>query len=195
MIGRFTPRHRFGFTLIELMCALLILSLLALMSFRGLGAVLEGRDHVRKETEKWRSVDAFFSRFQRDVQLAAPRSVRSASGTAPAWRGQAGSGLEFSRFASAEGQDAARRVGYRLNQDREIEILLWPGLDLAPNAQPARYPMLASVAQFELQYLGPDPVWADAWPRADRDAPLPQAVRVRVVLASGEELVRVFALK
>jgi general secretion pathway protein J len=184
-----------GFTLIELMCALLILSLLALMSFRGLGAVLEGRDHVRHETQKWRSVDAFFSRFQRDVQLAAPRQVRAASGAAPAWRGQAGFGLEFSRFASAEGQDAARRVGYRLNPDREIEILLWPGLDLAPNAQPARYTILPGVAQFELQYLDAQLTWADAWPRSERDAPLPQAVRVRVVLASGEELARVFALK
>ena len=27
------------------------------------------------------------------------------------------------------------------------------------------------------------------------DAPLPQAVRLRIVLASGEEIVRVFALK
>jgi general secretion pathway protein J len=184
-----------GFTLIELMCALLILSLLALMSFRGLGAVLDGRDHVRGETEKWRSVDAFFSRFQRDVQLAAPRPVRSASGTMPPWRGQAGSSLEFSRFAATEGQDAARRIGYRLNAEREIEIALWSGLDLPPNAQPARYPLLRGVAQFELQYLDAKLVWADAWPRAEGDAPLPQAVRIRVVLASGEDLVRVFALK
>ena len=32
-----------GFTLIELMTALLVLSLLALMSYRGLGAVLDAR--------------------------------------------------------------------------------------------------------------------------------------------------------
>jgi general secretion pathway protein J len=191
----FTPPRARGFTLIELMCALLILSLLALMSFRGLGAVLDGRDHVRRETEKWRSVAAFFSRFQLDVQLAAPRPVRSASGAAPAWRGRAGSGAEFSRFASVEGQDAARRVAYHLNESHEIEILLWPGLDLAPGAQPARYALLAAVAQFELQYLDPELVWADAWPRSELDAPLPQAVRVRIVLASGEDLVRVFALK
>jgi general secretion pathway protein J len=177
------------------MSALLILSLLAVMSFRGLGAVLDARDQVRQETQKWKSVAAFFSRFQRDVQLSAPRPVRAASGAAPAWRGQAGAGAEFSRFASAEGLDAARRVAYRLNENQEIEILLWPGLDVAPNAQPARYAVLSEVATFELQYLEPGLTWVDAWPRSERDPPLPQAVRLRIELASGEELVRVFALK
>jgi general secretion pathway protein J len=173
-----------GFTLIELMSALAILSLLALMSFRGLGAVLEARDHVRQETEKWKRVAAFYSRFQRDVQLSAPREVRAAAGR-----------FEFTRFATSEGIDAPRRVAYQLNENHEIEITLWPGLDVAPNAQPARHTVLSAVAKFELQYLEPGLAWVDAWPRSERDPPLPQAVRLRIVLDSGEELVRVFALK
>jgi general secretion pathway protein J len=184
-----------GFTLIELMVALLILSLLAMMSFRGLGAVLDARDQVRQETVKWKRVAAFFSRFQRDVQLSAPRPVRYASGTAPAWRGQADGGVEFSRFASAEGLDAARRVAYRLNENHEIELLLWPGLDLAPDAQPARYVVLSGVSRFEVHYLDAALAWVEAWPRSQRDPPLPRAVRLSITLASGEELVRIFALQ
>ncbi len=173
-----------GFTLIELLSALLILALLAVMSFRGLGAVLDARNQVRQETEKWRSVAAFFSRFQRDVQLSAPRPVHAASGR-----------FEFSRFAAAEGIDTPRRVAYRLNGNREIELWLWPGLEGLPDAQATRYPLLSAVAQFELHYLDAELAWVDAWPRSERDPPLPQAVRLRIVLASGEELVRVFALK
>jgi general secretion pathway protein J len=184
-----------GFTLIELLAALLILSLLALMSFRGLGAVLDARDHVMQETEKWHGVAAFFSRFHRDVQLSAPRPARAASGAAPAWRGPTGSGVEFSRFASAEGLDRARRVAYRLNGNQEIELSMWPGLDVAPNAEPARYAVLSKVTQFELQYLDTELAGVDAWPRSERDPPLPRAVRLRIVLVSGEELVRVFALR
>ncbi len=74
-----------GFTLIEVMSALLVLSLLALMSYRGLGAVLDAREHVKQETDKWRQVAAFFARFERDVELAAPRPVRTNDGIAPAW--------------------------------------------------------------------------------------------------------------
>ena len=173
-----------GFTLIELMSALLILALLAVMSFRGLGAVLDARDQVRQETEKWKGVAALFARFQHDVQLSAPRPVRTAPGR-----------LEFSRFGTAEGIDAPRRVAYQLNENREIELWLWPGLDVAPNAQAARYTVLSAVAQFELQYLDAGLAWVDAWPRSARDPPLPQAVRVRIVLDSGEDLVRVFALQ
>lgn len=172
-----------GFTLIELMCALLILSLLALMSFRGLSAVLDARDQVRRETEKWRSVAAFFSRFQRDVQLSSPRPMRAAAAR-----------LEFSRFAASEGSDVPRRVAYELNQNQEIETSLWPGAEAAPAGLPARLVVLSGVARFELHYLDNELAWVDAWPRSQRDAPLPRALRLHVVLASGEDLVRVFAL-
>ena len=188
-----------GFTLIELLTALLVLSLLALMSYRGLGAVLDAREHVRLETDKWRRVAAFFARFERDVQLAAPRPVRSDSGSAPAWRGAAVAApqprLEFSRFAATEGVDSARRIAYQLNEKQEIELWLWPGLDVAPGTLPLRYPVLAGVKTFELQYLNQALTWVDAWPVLPGDPPIPQAVRLRIVLATNEEIVRIFALQ
>ena len=188
-----------GFTLIELLTAVLILSILALMSYRGLGAVLDARAHVTGETEKWRRVAAFFARFERDVQLAAPRRARIASDEAPAWLGRLEPSpdprLEFSRFGSLEGIDVARRVAYRLNEKQEIEMWLWPSLDIAPATVPARYRVLAGVTTLDLQYLDANSAWVNVWPSSRLDPPIPQAVRLRIVLASKEELVRVFALK
>ncbi len=196
-MNRLSAPH--GFTLIELLAALLVLSLLALMSYRGLGAVLDAREHVRQQTAKWRAVSAFFARFERDVGLAAPRPVRSGTATAPAWQASVDTdsrpSLAFSRFASAEGMDTARRLGYRLNEKQEIELSLWPGLDVAPGAQPARHPVLAGVVQFELSYLTPAHAWVNTWPLPGLDAQVPEAVQLRIVLASGEDIVRVFALK
>ena len=68
-----------GFTLIELLTALLILSLLAVMSYRGLGAVLDTRAHIRQETTKWRRMAAFSARFEQDVHLVAPYAMRLAT--------------------------------------------------------------------------------------------------------------------
>lgn len=195
-----------GFTLIELLTALIILSLLALMSYRGLGAVLDAREYVRHETEKWRRVTSFFTRFERDMQLAAPRPVRAVSGAVPAWHGRlhatpdgaSSPHLEFSRFASAEGMDSARRIGYVLNEKQEIELWLWPGLDVASGMQPERYPVLTGVTVLELQYLNADRLWMNIWPDMMAGSPIaaissiPQAVRVRIVLASGEEIERIF---
>ena len=192
-------RAPLGFTLVELLTALLVLSLLALMSFHGLGAVLDAREHVRQQTAKWRSVSAFFARFERDVALAAPRPVRLGTIIAPAWHGSVDTtsrpSLAFSRFASAEGMDTARRLGYRLNEKQEIELSLWPGLDVAPGVEPARYPVLAGVVQFELKYLTPTLAWVNTWPLPGLDVQIPEAVQLRIVLASGEDIVRMFALK
>ncbi|HUF20306.1 MAG TPA: type II secretion system protein GspJ, partial [Burkholderiales bacterium] len=77
---------------------------------------------------------------------------------------------------------------------QEIELWLWPGPDVAPGAPPARYAVLRGVAAFELQYLDGRLAWVDTWPVSTVDPAIPRAVRLRVLLASGEELVRVFAL-
>lgn len=191
-------RPAVGFTLIEMLTALLILSLLAVMAHRGLGAVLDARAHIRQETAKWQRVAAFSMRFEQDVHLAAPYAMRIPTGSAPALLGRPATPdaprLEFSRFAAAEGVEAPRRVGYGLNDRQEVELWLWQGLDAEPSRPPARYPVLAGVAQLDVQYLGSDPAWVDIWPAAPAGAALPRAVRLRLVLASGEEIVRVFAL-
>lgn len=188
-----------GFTLIELLAALLLLSLLSLLSYRGLTAALDAREHVQRETDKWRGLAAFFARFEHDVQLAAPRAARTAVGPAPPWlgekRGAATASLEFTRFAAAEGYDAGQRVAYRLGDNHEVELLSWPGADLAPGSRPARHAVLSGVSTFELQYLTPGLSWADNWPvPGSAVSALPRAVRVRLILTSGEEIVRVFAL-
>lgn len=191
-------RKTCGFTLIELLAALLILSLLGLMSYRGLGTVLDTREHVKSESEKWRHMAAFFDRFESDLSLAAPRPTRTPSGDAPAWRGQApgasGPRLEFSRFASPGNVDTARRLAYQLNGQGQIELWLWPALDQAPGTAAMRYPVLAGVSRFEVHYLDANLTWTDAWPVAGTGSPLPKAVRLQIVLTSGEDIVRIFAL-
>jgi general secretion pathway protein J len=126
-------------------------------------------------------------------------TTATGSGVSPAWRGEASateqSRLEFSRFAATEGVDTARRIAYRLNEKNEVELWLWPGLDIAPDTLPARYPVLAGVKTFELQSLNPGLVWVNVWPSSPTDPPIPQAVRLRIVLASTEEIVRIFALQ
>lgn len=193
-----TGKRELGFTLVELLVALLILALLAIMAYRSLGTVLDTRDHVREETEKWKSVEAFFVRFQRDVQLASPRPVRQQGSVVLPWVGVAnarlGPLLEFSRFAANARVDTPRRVGYGLGENHDIYLLVWPGLDSPPGTRPARYTVLRGVARFELEYMDKKGAWLRAWPGGPGDGPIPRAVRVRLVLGSGEQILRVIAV-
>ena len=191
-------RRQCGFTLVEVLTAVAMLSLLGLMSYRGLNAVLEVEAHVARETDKWRAVAAFFSRFEHDVQLAAARPVRAGNATLPAFvareHGTHARSLELSRMPVG-GADAPRRVAYSYDGAGSIALLLWPALDSATEAPRERHVVLDSVSRLELHYLDPDLSWRDTWPAARDSAPLPLAVRVRLVLGSGEDIVRVFALR
>lgn len=183
-----------GFTLLELLVSMLLMSMLALICYRGLTSVLEARDQVRAETEKWRRVSTFFERLASDINLAAPRSARHRDDQALAWRADGGDEprLEFSRFVAATGVDTARRLEYRFS-NQQVELWIWPGLDVAPSGQPSRHTLVSGIARFELRFLDQALAWRDVWPVAGA-APLPRALRVRLVLDSGEEVVRVFAI-
>lgn len=191
-------RRASGFTLIELLAALLVLTLLAVMAYRGLGVVMTSRDRIEAESAQWRQAQAFFTRFGRDVGRAAPRPVRSAGGDAPAWLGRPGAGqaplLEFSRFAGVGEADTPTRIGYGLNAAHQVELWIWPGLDIAAGTPAIRYVVLDNVLRFDLQYLDPTLTWRSAWPTAPGDPPLPLAVRLQVEFGSGVTVTRIFAL-
>lgn len=192
-------RGAHGFTLIELLTALLVLSLLTLMAYRGLAVVMASRDHIQAESTEWRQAESFFTRFERDVHLAAPRPVRSATGSVPAWLGRADAVraplLEFTRFGGSNGVDTLRRIGYGVNGAHQIELWVWPALDVATAGAPQRYVVLGGVRRLSLQYLGAALTWSNAWPTTSTDSALPLAVRLQVEFDSGETVVRVFALR
>jgi general secretion pathway protein J len=102
--------------------------------------------------------------------------------------------IEFSRFASTDNMDVARRLAYHLNGQGEVELWIWPALDVAPESAPGRYAVLSNVTRFEVHYLGAALNWEDQWPVAGIAAEIPKAVRLRLVLASGEEIIRIYAL-
>ena len=79
-----------AFTLVELLVVMFVLGLLAVMSVRGLGVVLDSREQIARDAEKWRDLALFFERFERDVQLAMPRQTREAGDAQPAWLGMGG---------------------------------------------------------------------------------------------------------
>ena len=178
-----------AFTLIEVMVALVILSAMSLISYRGLSAILDSRDQVSRETEKWRHLSIFFARFEQDIQHVAPYPLRGQSDNPSEPR------LEFRRFASNEGVDAPRRIAYQLNEQQEIELWIWSGLDAVSDEVPAHYTVLRGASAFELQYMSADLQWVNQWPNATNDADIPRAVQLRIVMNSGESILRIFSLK
>lgn len=195
-------RYSRGFTLIEMLVALLILALLAIAGYRGLNAVLDARTAVSQETRKWQQLMFFFSRMDQDIAQALPRPVRNTGGvTEPEFIGHQtliganDAQLAFTRAGFADAgaaQLAPQRIGYRLDGNT-ILLLRWPALDQPVRPAPRRYPLLKGVRAFDLRYLTTAGVWLKQWPPPGQNSGMPSAVEVSLTLADGKTITRVFA--
>lgn len=192
-----------GFTLVELMVALIILSLLSIASYRSLDSVLSTQQHVARETRKWQRLSLFWGSFRQDVAQAVDRPVTNASGMPePAWLGRTSVAsveplLVFTRAGNSQpGAMLSEpvRIGFLL-ADEVVYLLRWSALEAAPQTAPVRYPLLDGVREFQLRYLARSGAWADQWPVPGQSSGLPSGIEVALTLVSGEKITRVFALQ
>jgi general secretion pathway protein J len=198
--SRFAAR---GFTLIEVLVALLVFALLAGFGYRGLGAVLDAGERVTAETGKWRDLALAFEHMRLSFAQVVERPIRDRNDAeAPAFqavsatRNSSEALVAFTRMGYAGHEGAAadqQRVGFRLRDDR-LELLAWPVLDQAPHTEPLSVTLLAGVRELSFAYLH-EKKWHASWPIAESTAQHPAAVQVTLRLASGERFQRVFSLR
>ena len=196
-------RKASGFTLIEILAALLVFALLAGFGYRGLGAVLDAGERVTAETGKWRDLGLAFEHMRLSFAQVADRSIRDRNDAdTPAFQAVSATRnaseplVAFTRMGYAGHEGAAadqQRIGFRLREDR-LELLAWPVLDQAPHTEPLSVTLLAGVRDVSFAYLHKGK-WHAAWPIAESSAQHPAAVQVTLLLASGDRFQRVFALR
>ncbi|MEP7157071.1 MAG: type II secretion system minor pseudopilin GspJ [Betaproteobacteria bacterium] len=204
-----------AFTLVELLIALAIFAIMALMSYRALDSVFQTRQHLNVETARLRDVALLFARLDDDFATLLDRRPRNADNLLDdALRltallpGANDATLVFTRsgFAGSIGTAATpQRVGYRL-KDGTFELLLWPGLDAAPRTAPEAFAALANVSDARWRAMDRGGNWQNVWRTTPVSAGLqpgvgvipgayPAAMELTITLASGEQFKRIFALR
>lgn len=193
-----------GFTLIEVLVALVIFAVLSALSYRSLSVLLQTRERVEAETTRWREVMIFFNRLDSDFKRHVNRPVKLQKQTQPAWlakpelENENDAQLIFSALGNPEQNGwlmDTRRMAYRLKAGN-VEMLIWPVLDSDAANKPASYPVLTGVKTFTLRYmLNKSHTWVNAWPVVDVNSSVfPKAVEVSVTLVSGEKMNRIYSL-
>lgn len=191
-----------GFTLVELLVALAIFAILSAFAYRGLDAMLQGREALQAESRKWRDVTLFVGRIERDVGAVLDRKAVSPLGVVQAPLSSVietaavrdGLGLTRSGTALQDNALAApQRVAYRKVEDR-VERVAWNAVDAAPRDEGTAVTLLSGVVALDFRYLAAEGEWRTSWAPPNADARLPAAVEMTLQLASGEKIVRLFDL-
>ena len=181
--------HDRGFTLIEMMVALLIFSILASAGISLLSFAVKAQAVAGAKLDDIGALDRLGSAMAADLAQAVPRATRNEAGDRlPAFTGAGGSGetpmLRLVRGGWANVDGAARpgeqKVEYRL-VDGTVERVAYPMLDGAAPLPAA--PMLSRVAQVTLRYRYKG-AWSARW-EGRPDAPLPDALEIGLTRPDG----------
>jgi general secretion pathway protein J len=192
-------RAQRGFTLLELIVAVAVLSVLSLLAYGGLDALFRSREAQLAAAERARALELAVLRIERDLRHAHPRPVRGAYGeTLPALAGS-----EFAAEWSVLDLEATRtgiatqglRVGYAVS-DGALWRSVDPVLDRTPRDTARRRRILDQVESIRFVYRSRGERLSSWPPRTGSSDParLPRAVEVSLRVAGVGEIVRIIEL-
>lgn len=176
-----------GFTLLEVMVALVIMTLFSLMAYRALDAVLGAEARARAEIERWRVLERAFARLQGDLANVldmplAGRGFRLADSGG-------GQELSWDRLLPDDEPGGLRRTGYR-HDGGTVSRLVWREA-APPGEAPAEAPLLEGLNGARFRCLDAQGAWRDAWPTNGAEPRPPRAVEIQLTLADGANVRRV----
>ena len=180
-------RHR-GFTLIELMIAVAIFSLMTVFAYAGVNQIINTRILAAESLDRLASVQFALRLLALDIEQIHPRPVREEFGdnlvptviadlrrfnqlelTRAGWRNPLGTP-----------RPSLQRVAYRL-EDGELIRSHWTVLDRLQINVPVEFTLLEDVDSFELQFMKEDGGWISSWPDPDLPVQLQLGARPRAV--------------
>jgi len=187
MRTRSTSRPAAGFTLLELLVALAIFSLIAVMSYNGLKVVLNTQAATEIQADALAEMQKVYLLMQRDIEQVVPRPVRDEYGDEqPALTGDDALQLTRGGWSNPAGRlrSSLQRVGYAF-EDRQLVRYSWAVLDRAQDSEPQRQVLVGDVEEMTIRYLSANNEWQERWPNplavAEVNVPgagLPRAVEV-----------------
>ncbi|MBT4161757.1 MAG: type II secretion system minor pseudopilin GspJ [Gammaproteobacteria bacterium] len=189
-----------GFTLLELLVAISIFSLIGLGSYQMLHTVSESHDRVRSSVDSYTKVNFALSIIQRDFNQFIARPVRDEYGEplSPIMFEHEDYLVEFTRMGWANPAGRARsnlqRVAYSLDyEEKELVRHFWRVLDRAEDSEPVSQVLLVGVTDFRVSGFAGDSS-EDEFSLEDSGDAAPLAVEVAIETESLGEVERMFQL-
>jgi len=170
------PRPGAGFTLLELLVAITVLSLVSLIAWRGLDSLVHTRERLKPEAEDVRELLVAFGQIERDLAQVVNTSFVPLPTAPVVVRTGTPAGFAIVRFAPViEGSPSAvQQVIYEVREGRLLRLSSQPTVVLAasPGAALVETPLLADVRVLQVRVWQPGRGWA---PPEAASSPSPRA--------------------
>ena len=142
-----------GFTLVEILVALLVFAVVGLLSTRLLSQSIDNQNNLQDRGQRLAEIHRAMRVLQRDIVQLSRRKIRDAQGEElPALMVSDQGAIEFSRVGwrnpLRQPRSEVQRVGYRW-QDEKIIRGYWLTLDRSYDAEPAYQTLLENVEAIE----------------------------------------------
>lgn len=159
-----------GFTLLELLVAVTIFSVLSAMAYGGLRNVIDNSQRTDLSMQRLQEVQLAVLKISRDFSQLAQRRIRDEYGNNQDYLVSGDGGdifIEFSRNGRRNPAELQRshlqRVAYKL-EENQLYRLDWPHLDRPQEMQPYESVLLSDVESVSIRFLDRNNEWHDQWP-------------------------------
>jgi len=168
-----TKQTNTGFTLLELLVAIAVFAVLAIMSYGTLSNVLLAQSQTREAAQQLNRVQKAMLHIERDLLQVVVRPIRDDTGTPfPALAGAEFGHyrLEFTRTGYPNPNNAARsylqRITYAMPDDEEHKLYryIWPSLDRGGIHEPHKLLLLDDVEELVLHFYDNQGEEHSSWP-------------------------------
>lgn len=190
-------RKNTGFTLLELMIAMVIFSFMSIMAYGALANIFTSNEVITNQEKRLKELKRAMMFIDRDLRQVVLRSRSSGyDQSSPALiSGQDEEGLiEFTRAGNSNPTDLVRsslqRVRYDL-QESKLKRMSWNLVDHI-DAEPVVMPLLDDVESFELRFLNDKKTWEENWSSGES---MPEAIELTMVHKNWGKIVRLIPTK
>lgn len=180
-------RHSRGFTLLEILIALFIFSIVSMIMVSALHTVFTSQSNTARHADALSKLQIVYLLMSRDFEQTMNRPITNAKNIVdPSFVGTTDT-VTFTHGGLSNPMNmmqrsTLQRTQYSLNNERLMRSI-WPVLDQTQKTLPSNRIILKSVTALRFDYLDAKGQFQNNWPPADqKEAIFPRAVRVTLTL-------------